>query len=221
MQGTKMEHSTIFKAEYRARGYSGDDFQDLETTFNSLGAARFKGKHLPEVGGVTEFWLVVEFIGLSAVAGIIGHIAEQFYEKLSSGLLKFIERKRKQDPEYPEFMSLKLSYDDLDIFISLPEEQTIGKLSQIVSEIHAHLATFPLSESAIEYVALLVEQIDGRWELLSIWNHRNYTLRFWGVGTCAAPFITDVYDAQERGLLKVTPDKLPRQCLLDRTQHGI
>jgi len=203
-----MKHSTIFKIEYRARGYSEDDFVDLKATFQSLGFARFRGQHLPEAGGVTELWLVIEFIGLSAAAGIIGHIASKFYETLSVGLLKFIARKSKQDPIYPEFMSMRITYDDLDIVISLPDNQTIEKLKNIISVIEKHLTQRPLSENLVQYVAIPVEYTDGHWELLSIWNQKEYTLRYWGVGTWGTPGITDIYDVQECKLLNVPSGKL-------------
>lgn len=204
-----MNHSTVFKVEYRARGYSEDDFRELASSLDSMGAVRFTPKHLPEAGGVTELWLAVEFIGTAALAGIIGHLATKFYDRLADDLLAFFRKKRSQNPDYPEFMSLTLSYDDLDIVISLPNEVTIGKLSQIQADILMHLSSPPLAENAIRYIVLPVAQVNGRWEILSIWNEASFTLRYWGVGTSMSPFITDVYDAQLRKLMDLPATSLP------------
>jgi hypothetical protein len=109
------ESVTTITVNYNAGDISDNDIQQFKVELQELGYTRLRGYRGPSAGTAFEFWILIEFIGLAAASGIIGHLAEKLFDKLSTKILSFM--KSLTDPRQPCAGGVKISYDDLDIDI--------------------------------------------------------------------------------------------------------
>lgn len=209
-----MTSTTIFKATFRARGYSEEDLRVLRSVLEPLGALRTKPIHPPEVGGAAEFMLIIEFIGQSAAQALIGAATLKLLSEVSTALRTFFQHKR-TNSQYPaDFGSFRLSYDDLDIVVTAHAEEFTADLKANVTRIHEHLTSAPLANEGIDYIQLPAELRDGRFYAAVpqsvVDRPSDASFRYWFVGRLdPAPMLNDVYDSQERVLIGVPFEDLP------------
>jgi hypothetical protein len=185
--------STTLKAEYRARGYDQDDEGEIRTELEAFGAVRMRSLYLPEAGGVSEFWLVVEFVGVSFAAGLIGHLSGQVYDRFSASFSRLVERYRQKHGWEPEFW-LTLSYDDTDIDIGAVTPEVSKQLPTLMRSVHDHLARDPLKSASVNRIVLGMTQDEGRWLEPSLAEPYEFDSRFWGVSLEGHRQITHIYD---------------------------
>jgi hypothetical protein len=189
--------ATTFVAKFRARGYDEGDARSLREYLEPFGAVRFRPLELPEAGGTHELWLVVSFIGTAALSGIIGHVATKYYEKLSAALIGFSLTKRKKSGSDPE-LSLKLSYDDMDLDIGPVDEARLGNLPTLARTVLDHLQG-PALNARGEITRIVIGMVKSG----NTWSEPHTqdwpeSLRFWGISFAGHRLITHIYDSETR-----------------------
>lgn len=202
-----MSEVTVFKAEFRARGYSETDLETLRAALQPLGSLRMRAKHLPEAGGAAEFWMVVEFIGASAAAGIIGHLATKFYTRLADGLVAFVKRKRVQSKFPAEIYSITISYDDLEIRLASPTDELLERLPYVMEDISDFIKLPAFREDPVHWICLPLEQREGVWRTPMPWESPATGFRYWGIARWDVnPYIEDIYDSVQQQFLNASPE---------------
>ena len=194
--------ANTFSVTYRARGYDADDALSLRGELAELGAVRLRPLRLPEAGGSHEIWIVLEFVGTAIAGGLIQHLTAKYYERLSAALSGFFTRKKAKDFE-PE-MSLRVSYDDVDLDIGPISEKGISTLPELAEHVHAHLNSPGLKDKSVTRVVIGMVREAERWEEphLQLWPESS---RFWGLSFEDHRYVTHIYDT-ETGLLADRPD---------------
>lgn len=196
---------TVFDIRYRKDGYSEEDIESLRSELTDIGTVRARGLVMPAAGGSAELWIVIEFIGAAVASGIIGHIATKFYETLSEKLLGFY--RKRQEPFPPELMTINISYDDFDIEICVPSNETVEKLPEIISSIQEHLLSSSPSDDVVHEVTLPMEFSQDAWRPYNPNMSASappYPYRFWRVGARDISGFTKIYDSYNRKLINVS-----------------
>ena len=189
-------HTTVFLVEYRARGYDREDENVFREELEPLGAVRLRPLHLPEAGGVYEFWLAVEFVGLSIMSGLVAHAASGYYDDLAARLRRFVRQKKHRTGREPE-MELCLSFDDATLQFTGVTEEILNTLPELGQRVYEHLSSKPLSRHAVSRVVPGMFQFEGQWYEPTIWGG-NTDLRYWGISVEGHRALTHIYDSVTR-----------------------
>lgn len=196
------EYLTIVKASFRASDYSEEDIERVRSLLAGLGSVRLKGLPIPAAGGSAEIWLVLEFIGLGVTSGMLQHFGSKFYDRLAEGLQTLTQHNLKELPLPPQVERVNLSYDDLDISISLAGNGNIKKLPKIVSDIHKHMKMPPLSLYKPKYISLPIVHDNGNWRHTISWAGDRTSFRYWGISRDITIGFTDIYDSRNRIIIE-------------------
>jgi hypothetical protein len=132
MSTLSSENVTVFKVDYHAGDIPDTDIQQFKDELQEFGFVRVRGYRAPAAGTGAEIRILIEFIGLAAASGIIGHLAVKFYKKLSAKIFSFMKAPH---PLRPTIEGIKISYDDLDIDIRYIDNNIIKNLSVIIDDV--------------------------------------------------------------------------------------
>jgi len=184
MSTLSLESVTTITVNYNAGDIPDNDIQQFKTELQELGYTRLRGYHGPAAGTGFEFWILIEFIGLAAASGIIGHLAVKFFDKLSTKILSFM--KSPTDPRRPYAAGVKLSYDDLDIDIRYIDDNILKNMSVIINDIINEIHNGGLKGSKATKIVMPMEIRDGEWEPFFVQDPSgtyNYPFQFWEISS--------------------------------------
>jgi|WetSurMetagenome_2_1015567.scaffolds.fasta_scaffold764238_1 hypothetical protein len=207
MSTSSPESITTITVEYNAGDIPDIDIQQFKAELKELGYIRLRGYHGPAAGTGFELSISIEFIGLAAVSGIIGHLAIHFFNKLSAKILSFL----KKPPHHfrPYVAGIKLSYDDLDIDILYIDENIIKDISLIANDIMNEINNGGLKGCKPNTILMPMEIRDNGWEPFFIEassEKYDYPFRFWKVTSLNIDGCFGIYDFTSKKF--VEPDKL-------------
>jgi hypothetical protein len=188
--------STTIRAKYRARTHDASDEALLRQQLGQLAPLRLRPLEIPEAGGSYEIWVIVEFVGLAFVGGVIGHIGSKWYERLATGLRRFVEHKEAK-AEYSE-MQLTISYDDLDIVFTAVKSADLERLPDFAELVQGHLTLAPLANRPVTFLTIGLAREADTWCVPHAANGLEPDRRFWGVSFDTLRTISHVYDSETR-----------------------
>lgn len=201
-----MSNKFILHAEYRENGYEKSDFDYLKKQLKDILEFKPKAIWMPDAGGFSEIWFLLEFIGISATSGVIGSIAWNALTKSSTSISNFVQNIRKKHKNvdsdvFPEIMEIKISFENLTIIFSLANEENIIKIHDLSKSVITQLTKKPLSDFSIQYVTLPLCKEGDSWYKKNIWDREQISNRFWGIGLNDANYVTNVYDSQKNEII--------------------
>lgn len=201
-----MSNKFILHAEFRESGYKESDFDYLKNQLKDIVEFKPKAIWMPDAGGFSEIWFLLEFIGISAASGVIGSIAWNALTKSSGSISNFVQNIRKKHKNadsdiFPEIMEIKISFDNLTIIFSLANEENIIKIHDISKSVITQLSKKPLSNFNIQYVTIPLCKDGDCWNMRNIWDRERISNRFWGIGLDDANYVTHVYDSQKNEII--------------------
>lgn len=164
---------------------------------------------LPEAGGASEFSLLAEFIGLSIVSGIVGHIASKYYDRLANAILRILKRYTKKKGWAPE-MWLSVSYDDVDIDVGALTPEVARELPRTMELIQSHLERAPLNSGEVTRILVGMIREESQWRERSLADGHEVEPRFWGISLEGHGQITHVYDTTTGLLAERPPEYVER-----------
>ncbi len=137
--------------------------------------------------------MTIDFVGTAIAGGIIEHIATQYYDRLSAALGRFFKSKAKKD--FPPEMSLRVSYDDVDLDIGPITDKGIADLPELARRVHEHLGRTALRGRTVTRVVIGMVKGGDRWEEphLQEWPEN---ARFWGISFEGHRVVTHIYDTE-------------------------
>jgi hypothetical protein len=150
-----------------------------------------------------NFWISIEFIGLAAISGIIGHLAVQYFNKLSKKIISFI--KKPSHRFQPIITKIKISYDDLDIKIYYVDENIIGHIFFIMKDIMNEINNGGLKECKSNRITMPMENRNGEWRPFFIEeseNYYEYPFRFWDICSRNINGCFGIYDFKGKEFVK-------------------
>jgi hypothetical protein len=155
---------------------------------------------VPAADTGTTLITIIEFVGQSAFAGLIGAAALEIYNQLKVKLLKFVRRDLEEANRHRFFDKLVIRFDDLDIGIFMANEEVLEKLPDILNDIGVHLSRFPLNGSPVNTLLLPMERIGTNWRASStVWSKGTleYPFRYWWISSRDVAGVTGVYDSRD------------------------
>lgn len=195
---------TAITVNYNAGDIPDNDIQQFKSELQEFGYTRLRGYRGPAAGIGFEFWVLIEFVGLAAASGIIGHLAVQFFNKLATKVLSFM--KTPTDPRRPCAVSIKLSYDDLDIDIRYIDDKILKKLSRIINDIINEINNGGLKEAKANNIIMPMEIRDGKWEPFFVQDPSgiyNYPFQFWKVSSHDIGGLFGIYDFMSKKFVEL------------------
>jgi hypothetical protein len=200
--------ATVFTAEYRARGYAAEDERFLREVLEEFGPVRLRPQWMPEAGGSTELSLLIAFIGGSMTTGLIEHLTGKLFDRLSDALGRFYRQRQSRDGLEPE-MTLRISYDDIDLDLGPVTEGDIRRLRALATQVHEFLQKPPLAGKPVSRVVIGMVRDGERWEEPHLWLQSEDGARFWGISFELYPMITHILDTKTGLLGHVSPAPEP------------
>lgn len=204
----------VFRATFRARGYTDEDLSDLRIEIEPHAAVRLRAQHLPEAGGVAEMAVVLEFIGVNLVKGGVVWIGGQLASRVTKGLTNWWTKRATRGPWEPEVRVIRISFDDVDVefmahrntaspdayFMSADVIAAVPDALQIVGQ---HFTAEVIAEHNISHVEVpLICYDSSEPEFEKARNGEPD--RIWKVGKLA-PFPTHLYDSERRAFIDLPP----------------
>lgn len=202
--------TVVFKAEFRARGYSDEDLADLRASLQDAASVRLRGDFRPEAGGGAELIAVLEFIGVSLAKGAIGWVGKEAIARATKGLSEWWKRKAQRGTIEPEVQEFRASFDDVDIAFRAhrhdegPDSyflnaEALAAIPEALLVVEDHFSAAILAQHRVGFLEVpLISYDQGEPEFRDGAN--GTPDRYWKVG-CGAPFANDQYDSQTRTFL--------------------
>lgn len=201
------DQTIVFRAEFRARGYTDRDISDLRASLADIAAVRLRGDYRPEAGGSAELVAVLEFIGSALAKGAIGWVGKETISRAAKAFSEWWKRKAQREQLEPEVQAFRVSFDDVDIefhahrydedrdgFYLDPE--ALAAIPAALQIIEDHFNSAVLTEHRVGFIEVpLISYSAGEPEFKSGVN--GTPGRYWKVGR-GAPFATDLYDSETR-----------------------
>jgi hypothetical protein len=163
---------------------------------------------IPEAGASWDLWITLEFLGQSAVAGIIGGLALESLKATSAALRRFAA-KRMESGRGIEVHWVRIVCADRAImfadarFHESPDvyfvrDAVLEHLSELASEVAKHLETGPLKVTGTQIIVPTHVSDTGQPSLSRYW---------WIAERNASP--TYSYDSRDRRIRVVSEDFVP------------
>ena len=167
----------------------------LREVLEEFGAVRLRPMELPEAGGAAELHLVMSFVGGAAAAGLVEHIAGKLFDRLSAGLLRFYRSRKERDATEPE-LTLRVSYDDVDISIGPADEAELRRLPKLAAEVHRRLSSPPLKGLPVTRIVIGMIREGQQWHEPHLWHRDEEGQRFWGISLEGHRSVTHILDTE-------------------------
>jgi hypothetical protein len=190
---------TYSSIEFDVLAVDPKDIQSLRDEFAEIGPARIRSAYKERGGDWTTLWVVVTFVGLEYARGVISKIAEDNANQIQSKLRRVFAPPSK-NPLTIQNISIKLSFDDIELTINLPRDAPEGYLARTVSAVHEHISAGPLADTKPRAIVVPIIWGESGWEELSEWYYAGDSERYWGIGEQGCPAMTAAYDRVERRL---------------------
>lgn len=196
----------VFRATFRARGYSEADLAELYSELSEVAAVRLRGEQRPEAGGVAELTAVLEFIGVNLAKGGFAWIGGKILQRATTGIGAWWRRKAQRGPWAPEVGTFRASFDDVDVdfyahrYDDEPDAvltaEAIEAIPDVMRLVGEHFDPARIQEQRVAYIGVPLICYDPSEPEFG--NEKNGTpARFWKIGR-GAPFPTDLYDSVTR-----------------------
>jgi hypothetical protein len=200
-------YTTVITLTYDPVTYTDEEIAILRTSFLELGSVRTRGLYEPAAGAGIDISVVIEFVGLAAASGIVGHLATKVYEGIVQRIKDFYGKKNGVGTQTPN--SIHISYDDLEFQLTLVSDEVLDDLPQLAEQIHWLVTSRDNDGQSIHRVIIPVEYLDGEWHGINLSNpsgleYKN-RYRYWHVDAWDVTGTPRIYDSEEREFVE-TPD---------------
>ena len=167
----------------------------MRDEFRYLGNVRTRRISIPAAGADT-LTLIIEFIGVNAVAGIIGYLEGKLFDRIINSIAR--SKKHSEKIYAMGFTGIKLVYEDTEIMIEDMEQISGEEIKRILEQIPLILSNKEMSPiNKIELPIMYIKPFFHLWSINSA-AHDPGHFRYWLLSARGNSGEPKIYDSQTK-----------------------